>query len=311
MIFLLFMLAVLLAVIGIALVLLAHAILRPPRMTDGKAVYLLKRLSPADLEMHFQDVTFTVREVRTNENLALTGWWIPHPAGGAKAVVLLHGYADAKVGAIAWAPTFRQLGFHILAIDLRAHGESGGTYSTGGFFERHDVDQVLNQFRAAHPQQTQQIVLFGASFGALVALAVADLRDDLTAVVLDCPSIHFRRAVTSQMNLLDAPLLSLLPLAVGIASKIAGADFDFIDTSAAIARAKCPVMVIQSADDPYVPPDDAVAIERAIKARNDASVYWGVSKAKHLLALERDPETYRAQIELFLFNPALQGRDSP
>src|SRR5262245_41285289 len=106
MIFPFLMLAVLLLVVAGKVLLLAHAILRPPRITDGKAVYLLKRLSPADLGMHFQDVRFSVRDEATAKNLKLVGWWIPHPAGGAKTVVLLHGYADAKVGAIAWAPTW-------------------------------------------------------------------------------------------------------------------------------------------------------------------------------------------------------------
>ena len=150
--FILFMLVVLSLVTAAGLILLAHGILRPPRMSDGKAVYVLKRLSPADLEMQYESITYEVRDERSGGMLNIAGWWIPHPVGGSKTVVLLHGYADAKVGAIAWAPVWRQLGYHILAIDLRAHGESGGVYSTGGYFERHDVDQVINQVRAAHPQ---------------------------------------------------------------------------------------------------------------------------------------------------------------
>ena len=40
-------------------------------------------------------------------------------------------------------------GYHVLVIDLRAHGESGGSHSTAGFFERHDLNQVINDLRAA------------------------------------------------------------------------------------------------------------------------------------------------------------------
>jgi pimeloyl-ACP methyl ester carboxylesterase len=298
--FFLFMLAILVLVVAGALLLLAHAILRPPRMTDGKAVYLLRRLSPADLEMHYHDVRYVVSDQRSGKDLSVSGWWIAHPAGGSKAVVLLHGYADAKVGALAWAPTWRQLGFHILAIDLRAHGESDGVYSTGGFHERHDIDQVINQLRAAHPQQTQTLVLFGASLGALVALAAAELRDDIDALVLDCPSLDFRRAVSTHVRLLDLPLLSVLPLVMWLAGRISGADFDMTDTPGAIARVKCPVMVTQSGDDPFAPPDDARQIEHAIELRGDQSVYWLVAGATHLRALESDPDEYRRRINHFL-----------
>src|SRR5690606_36813730 len=104
-----------------------------------------------------------------------------------RCVVALHGYSDAKVGVIAWAPTFHALGYGVLALDLRAHGESDGVSSTAGYFERHDVTEVINQFRAARPGETRSIVLFVMSLGAAVACAVAVDRDDLVGVVLESP----------------------------------------------------------------------------------------------------------------------------
>src|SRR3954469_7280937 len=175
------MLGIAILVIALTLLLIAHAILRPPRMTDGKAVYVLQRLSPSDLGMRFDTLAFRVRDARSGKSLELAAWRIPHPAGSDKTVILIHGYADAKVGSIAWAPTWQQLGWHVLAIDLRAHGESQGTYATAGYFERHDLDQVINQIRSSRPQQTQQLALFGISLGAAVALATAQMRDDIDA----------------------------------------------------------------------------------------------------------------------------------
>ena len=81
---------------------------------------------------------------------------MPNPHALGRCVTLLHGYADAKVGAIAWAPLWYSLGYHILAFDLRAHGESEGAYSTAGYFERHDLNQLLNQLRAERPSETRQ-----------------------------------------------------------------------------------------------------------------------------------------------------------
>src|SRR5688500_5458388 len=42
--------------------LMAWPLLRPPRMTDGKAAWLLRRLSPGDLGLPYEDVSFPVRD---------------------------------------------------------------------------------------------------------------------------------------------------------------------------------------------------------------------------------------------------------
>src|SRR5580692_646041 len=60
---------------------MAESILRPPRMSDGKALYLLKRLAPDDLGLPYERVTFTVRDERTGRPLSLAAWWVPCEAG--------------------------------------------------------------------------------------------------------------------------------------------------------------------------------------------------------------------------------------
>jgi len=156
----LLMLALVLAVFGIAWAgvavwLMARLLLRPPRMSDARALVKLGRLSPADLGLDFEDAPFQVIDESTGKKLSLAAWWIENRQAQGRCVVILHGYADAKVGGIAWAPLWRDLGFHILALDLRAHGESGGTCCSAGFWERHDLIQVINQLKADRPEQTR------------------------------------------------------------------------------------------------------------------------------------------------------------
>ena len=298
----LIMLLVLAALIGMALVMIAMAILRPPRMTDGKAAYVLKRLSPGDLGMQFEVQNFIVRDQRTNQPLKLAAWWIPHPSGGERTVVLIHGYADAKVGAIAWAPTWRELGYHILAIDMRAHGESEGKYTTAGVFERFDLDQVLNELKALRPQQTQQIVLFGVSLGTCTALAVAQMRDDIAALVLECPVASFAHSVERHAKLLALPLPSMLPAVMWIAQRISGADLTQVQPLELMASGKCPILIIQSEQDQYITLEDIVSIESALKRRSvdRLTEYWHLPDTTHVMALAVDPEGYARRIGDFL-----------
>jgi pimeloyl-ACP methyl ester carboxylesterase len=309
-------LAALLLVVGVALCagvvyLLARSLAMPPRMTDGKAAWVLKRLSPGDLGLPFEEVSFTVRDERTGQPLRIASWWMPHPQAQGRCVVLIHGYADAKVGSIAWAPTWHALGWNILAVDLRAHGESGGHYCTGGYFERDDVSQVINLLRAGRPEETRRLLLFGASFGAAVAVAVAAQRDDVDAVVLDSPVPDFAEGAMLQMNLLGAPGGLLRRWAVRWAEHMTGATYADVRMLTLLPRLTCGVMVIGPERDPLLDGGNREALRVALDARPpDAgpAEFWHVNGAAHLMPLPADPLEYRRRLGDFIARlPARSG----
>jgi pimeloyl-ACP methyl ester carboxylesterase len=290
-------------VVLVALVVWAMAVvlLRPPRMTDGRAAWRLRRISPGDLRMRYSDVSFRVRDDFGGGTLKLAAWWIPHPAPmTSRCVILLHGYADAKVGAIAWAPTWQALGYHVLALDLRAHGESEGRYCTAGFYERHDVSQVIDQFRAQRPAETRELVLFGVSLGAAVAAATAVMRDDLDAVILECPYPDYELAAAAHAAILGAPGAPLQRWALQLAQRIARADFAAVRPVDLIPRVPCPLMIVRGEADVFIDDDHAALVEAAAKARSGLTEYWNAENAHHVAALYEDPDLYRQRLGEFL-----------
>lgn len=298
---------VLLIVAGLLIVIvaaiMAWALIRPPRMTDGKAAWVLKRVTPLDLELAYEPMSFSVRDDISGRPLRLAGWWIPSPRGDGRCVLLIHGYADAKVGAIAWAPVLHDLGWNILAIDLRAHGESDGRFTTGGCVERHDVDQVINDLRARRPEQTRHLVLFGLSLGATVAAATADARDDLAGVILDSPPADERHAIMTQFDLMGLPGGFMQRLAIRMARWLAGCAVADVRPVELIERIACPLMIILCDRDPFLSPADRAAVESAVRRRADAGrsiALWQVPETGHLLAICADPDLYRQRIGEFL-----------
>jgi pimeloyl-ACP methyl ester carboxylesterase len=278
-------------------VLLARSLVRPPRMTDGKAAWVLKRLSPGDLGLRFEEVAFDVRDARTGQALRIAGWWIPHPSADGRTVLLLHGYADAKVGAIAWAPAWHQLGWNILDIDLRAHGESGGEYCTGGFYERDDVSQVIDQLRDRRPAETRRLAIFGVSFGAAVAVAAAALREDVDALVLDSPATDFSVAGAMTMERMGAPLGLLKTLAVRLAQGMSGATYDEVRLLDLLPKLKCPVLVIAPELDPLLNDRVVAKLKAALPPGGE---YWRLPETGHLMAVVADPDEYVARLDRFL-----------
>ncbi len=299
---------------GAIVLLMARAVLRPPRMTDGKALHVLKRLSPGDLEMCFEDTVFSVRDEATGKRLRLPAWWIPHPHGGERTCILVHGYGDAKVGAIAWAPTFRALGFNILAIDLRAHGEADGTFTTAGYHERHDLAQIIDQLRAQRPGATRQLVLFGISLGAAVVAATAAMRGDIDAVVLESPYAHFVHAAATHGRLMGMPLVRWQRRVAQLAGWMAGVDFDQVAPVRLIGQIPCPLMLIHSGADPLIDPADVQALRNAVDARSAGqgpSVFWEVPGAFHVLGLQVDPALYQQTLRGFLDAALAPARPEP
>jgi pimeloyl-ACP methyl ester carboxylesterase len=278
-------------------VLLARALVRPPRMSDGKAAWVLKRLSPGDLGLKFEEVSFNVRDEMTAQIIRIAGWWIPNANADGRTVILLHGYADAKVGAIAWAPAWHKLGWNILAIDLRAHGESGGLYCTGGHFERADVSQLIDQLRARRPAETQRLAIFGVSFGAAVAVATAALRDDIDALILDSPAPDFSIAGALTMERFGAPLGALKTLAVRLAQSMTGAKYSEVRLIDLLPKLRCPALVIAPELDPLLSGGSAANLKAALPPGGE---YWHVPETAHLMALVADSDEYVARLDRFL-----------
>lgn len=299
-------LTLVLVVCGIVLVtvtafLLAYGLIHPDRMTDAKALTVLGRLSPGDLGMPFADVAFSViDESRPPARIDIAGWWIPAKTLSDRCVILLHGYSDAKVGAIGWAPIFHELGYNILAIDHRAHGESGGAYVTGGHFEKHDLSQVIDQIREQQPDTTRQLILFGVSMGSAIAAHTAAMRDDIDAVIFESWVGDFIFASHAHTNLMGLPGGFIGELSAHFAAWMTGANFRRDRAITALPKIKCPVLLILGTRDPFA---DLEETRRVAGAMPNVEM-WLPPDVHHVLAMATDYEAYRKRIAGFLASVA-------
>jgi alpha-beta hydrolase superfamily lysophospholipase len=280
---------------------LGQHLLRPARMTDGKALYILKRLSPEDLGLAYESIDFQVRDSATGAMIRIAGWWMP-TLGARKTVLILHGYCDAKVGGIAWAPVWASLGFNVLAIDLRAHGESGGKHSTAGYFERDDADQVVDQIRQLKPEATSNLILFGVSLGATVAAGLGARRDDLNGVIMESPYVDFRHAIAAHGRRLAMPLEWGYGIACTIAERISGAHFDQVRPIDLARQVRCPLLVIHAGADTFVSADQIDEYARMVAEPNPIAPRQHViiDDVQHTRGLLKDPVAYRAMLEAFV-----------
>jgi fermentation-respiration switch protein FrsA (DUF1100 family) len=121
--------------------------------------------TPAELGVHYEDVYFT-----TNDGLRLNGWFVP----GTSEITWLwfHGNGGNISHRTEEIVQIRHLlGVNLFIIDYRGYGKSQGTPSEQGTYQ--DARAALDYLRSRPDISPDQIVYFGRSLGAAVAVKLA------------------------------------------------------------------------------------------------------------------------------------------
>lgn len=133
--------------------------------------------TPADFGMDFEDIS-----LKTRDGLTLKGWYIP--SFNRAAIILAHGAGGNRGSHLDMASELNRIGFGVLLIELRNHGDSEGSVIS---FSGEDVLAGI-QYLSRKPEIAQKkIGVWGCSLGAMVAIQSAALTDDVQAVIADGP----------------------------------------------------------------------------------------------------------------------------
>jgi alpha-beta hydrolase superfamily lysophospholipase len=163
------------------------------RRTDSTAVAAALAILLAALGVSpraaSQRVTF-----RTDDGVAIAATWHDPDVRPAAAVILVHMLHRTRRDWDAVASRLADEGIGALAIDLRGHGDSGGSVrgdDDGGYGSMvRDVSAARRYLASRGDVQGARIGILGASVGAnLAALAATD---DIASLALLSPSLDYR-----------------------------------------------------------------------------------------------------------------------
>jgi uncharacterized protein len=244
-------------IVGYTLWLLTH----PPRRTYASAVARGRPGDPGELEgepRHWETWTFRTR----GHDVGV--WDIRGGNAAGPVIVMVHGWGDSRIGALARVPYLAPLASRLVLWDLPGQGESPGMCRLGTA----EVDDLLALLGELGVDVLP--VVYGWSLGAGVALAAAARQPErISAVVAESP---YRFAGTPARNVLEArglPWRMTLPVAIAILNLrfrggLSRRDFD---RARQAAEARCPILVVHGDCDEVSPIADGRAIAAAAAAR--------------------------------------------
>src|SRR5271163_4064939 len=99
------------------------------------------------------------------------------------AVIIAHGIDHTRQVMLPRAAFLVRGGYDVLAIDLRGHGESGGSIVSPGFLEARDILGALRYIRSRG--NNEPVALLGVSYGAAASLIAAAESPEIAAVISD------------------------------------------------------------------------------------------------------------------------------
>lgn len=219
-------------------------------------------------------------------------------AGASKTVIISHGFTFSRYESYKFANLFYKRGYNILLYDLRNHGESGGSNTTFGFYEKFDLKALVDCALARLPSGGT-VGTVGESLGAATTLLHAAIDDRIAFAIADCPYSDllalYRYRLRQDYHL---PAFPLLPLARQIVHTLSGWWIEQASPIRYIGQVQAPVLFVHGQADTYIPPQMSIDLYNA-KTRGIRMLYLAPN-AGHAEALPTNLAEYDQQVETFL-----------
>ena len=216
---------------------------------------------------------------------------------GKKYALVCHGYTSKAKHMAGFVNKFHSLGYNVLAVDARAHGDSEGTKIGMGWVERFDVIEWIKYIISLEPDA--QIILHGVSMGASTVLMASgeELPKNVKAIIADCGYTSEWDEFRQEADVLHIPWFPVLNASSVISKVRDGYDFKQASAVEQVKKSHIPTLFIHGSKDELVPYG---MLNELYSAANCEKEILTIQGAGHALSSSVAPELYWNTVETFL-----------
>lgn len=278
------------------------------------------KVVPAQYGLRTEEVSFS-----SQDGINLKGWWIPaqgtfplpqHRALGT--VILAHGNGGNRSYMLSRAAFLALNGYNAFPIDLRAHGQSGGTCMTPGYLEALDILGAVTAVQRRG--DSGPFIVLGHSYGARAALWATAQSNDVSAAIADGAFVSIYETLSrAAANARSDPTASFgekfgLQMSDTLAHTSWARVFmesayywrtgvrltpRFEDVTPAVSQiGSRPILFIVGEKDVIAPPEDSRHLYDV--AQSPLKAIWIVDGADHNSTFSTNPDLYKLRVLKFL-----------
>ena len=214
-----------------------------------------------------------------------------------KFVLCMHGHISNREGCVKYSYAFYRLGYSLVFIDHRSHGENERGFVTMGYQEHKDALEVIEQIKEKFGQDIE-IGLFGCSMGGVTALLCVKENQDLSFVVSDCAFAGMKQIVQGFIKMhhsMDFPILQLTNVFTKKRYNVSYKDVAPMEDLK--ENKKVPILFIHGSKDDFVYPENAKLLYNNDNGPKELVFFEG---ANHCGSVTSDKEKYYKVIEEFI-----------
>jgi uncharacterized protein len=209
--------------------------------------------------------------LKSADGLLIKGSFLPPRKLQSRCILFLHGNGGNRSQFRSQLSFLKAHGHGALAIDFRAHGESGGKLATAGGFEFQDADVAFDALKQRCGDR--KIFVYGLSLGGAAALqGKAATKAD--GVILDAVYQDIEKAISVRLDhmlgLTGGKIFT--PLLMQMLEWRTGIDRQKMDNVKAAQKVTAPMLLLIGGDDWQAPESQMMAIAKASHSKSVRTV---------------------------------------